>query len=346
MKYFIALISVCIFLCSCTTDLEIPIPEHEPKLTLYAFLTEDRPIDVYLSRSFGILEKITVEDVLVKDAKVEVFKNGQLVDEMVYIDTTIMDTVGIFTYSLGPGQGDTTFYSINTLEGARYFTRPDLEYPKAGDVYRFVVSHDTYGTVQAETLIPEKVDLRNVKVSVDSLKFQDFEGFETNWTAITPNMNDRAGIENFYNIMVGVEYEISQIFPDTTFVDTFRDWTWPGNEIIRDPDGYTYTENEAISDEGYDGQVFSPIFWASLDGYSTGGNIERENKRLIIKAFNMTKAYAQFKTKLRIQTYNRLDGIESAFVPSEPVVIPSNVEGGYGVVGAYNLAEDFVVELR
>lgn len=348
MKYFpiyISLISLVFVFASCSKDLEIPLPQHEAKLTLYSFLTEDEPIDLYVTRSFGILEKVTVDDIAVKDATVELYKNDQLIDVMVYKDTMVQDTIGVYTFSPGPGMPDTTIYDVFFLEGAKYFPSKTLESPKIGDTFRFVVSHPSYGTVQAETKIPEKAMVSNIRIKRDSLTFQDIEGYEMKWTALKMDINDPVGEGDAYNFMVGVDYEQRDVFPDTTYVYESRDWRWPGTEILRDPDGYTYTDNKALTDEGFDGQLITSLWWIDLDGYNFG-NSERVNTQLNIRALSLTKSYAKFQEKLRTQTYNRLSGIESAFVPSEPVVIPSNVEGGYGIVGAFTVSENIVIDLR
>ncbi|MEL6252993.1 MAG: DUF4249 domain-containing protein [Bacteroidota bacterium] len=345
-KYIAIIFLSSLFFSACQRDLNIPLPQHEPRLTLYAFLQAGEPIDLYVMRSFGILENLEDKDVAVADAKVELYKNGSLIDELQYKDTTFTDTLWTYTFSPGQGEPDTTIYYTEVLNGAKYFPSKILDAPKAGETYRFVATHPTYGTAEGETTIPAIPDLSGVKFYADSLSFVDSYGDEMNWSALDLKINDPVGEGNHYNFIIGVDYEVEDFQGG---MEETRDWKWPGLEIISDPDGYTYIQNSPLSDEDFDGQISDKLWWFDLpESFRWSGQEPREvnYNRLLIQGISLSKEYAKFQEKLQLQTYNRLSGIESAFVPSEPIIIPNNVTGGYGVIGSFNVAEEYILELQ
>lgn len=336
------ILALLVVLAGCSTDLEIPFPKHEPKLTLNSFLTPGEPIDLYLTRSFGTLENIDIDEILIRDSKVELFRDGNLIDEMTFVDTLFVDTVYSFSYPLGPGLPDTTVYYTEERQTAKYIPSTNIDLPKAGETYRFVVTHPTYGTASAETTLPAKPILIDGSVVKDSIITRDFDdGYQDKWTAVKIRVDDPAGENNFYNFGAAVQAVNNEFAPQ---IDTFYNWNWATTEIVRDVDGIVYGERGPVSDEEIDGTRGVLYAWIQLPGccgYST--DIQREQYYeyldVNVRVVAMTEAYARFQEKLQLQSESRLDGIESAFLPTEPVVIPSNVEGGYGVVGSFNVAE-------
>ncbi|MEM6802936.1 MAG: DUF4249 family protein [Bacteroidota bacterium] len=338
MNKFIALIFISALIVSaCQRDLDIPLPEHEPRLTLYTFLEEGKPIDLYVLKSFGILDKVEAKDLVVEDAKVELYKNGDLLDVLQYKDTSYKDTINTFYDPVA----DTFIYVTDFLTGAKYFPSKTLDSPMAGETYKFVVSHPTLGTAEGETTIPKKIGYATVSLFKDSLSFVDSYGDRTNWTALDLAVNDPIGLGDHYNFIVGVDYIDEAFDPDRQIQ---REWYWPGQEILSDPDGYTYVRNQPKSDEDFDGGQGQMYWWFTLPRSWRVESERPEYKKILIKGISMSAAYARFQDKLNLQVNSRLFGIENAFVPSESVVIPSNVEGGYGVIASYNVS-DYTIDL-
>lgn len=341
MRFLLSLATaVTLLLAACTTDLEVPFPQHEPKLTLNTFLTEGEPIDLYLTRSFGTLEDATVDKILIRDAQVQLFRNGDLIDNMVFADTMLVDTIFSYSYSPGPGQPDTTVYLIEQRQTAKYLPSQAIDLPRAGETYRFVVTHPSYGTASAETTIPGRPDVLGISIVRDSIETRDFiDGYQDKWTALKVRLNDPGGEENYYNFSTNIGYRYPvMIVPEA---DTVYNWDWAYTNIERDPGGTVYGGVGPLSDRDFDGTRTTLLAWLRLPGccgyFQDTDEDNYEYINLSVQVVSMTEAYARFQEKLDLQRENRLDGIESAFLPTEPVVIPSNVEGGYGVVGAFNV---------
>ena len=342
MKLYSYIIIILVLFISCTKGLDVPLPEHKPKLTLNTFLSEGSPIDLYVSRSFGLLENVALSAIAVPDAEVELWRDGQLLDVMVFVDTIITDTTGIYTENRGPNLPDTTYYFTQNYVGAKYIPSKTLPLPVAGETYAFVVRHPKYGEARGETIIPEKPDILDVRLAKDSLSFQALDyGSKMYWSALEINLQSSQP-DIAYSFLTGIEYEQKDHF-DTTFIFRNFDWRWPGEEILRDPDGYTYTVTRPVRNTLAE-DPFSPLLWLQFPNCCYGGFEQEYNfLKLHLYALSITEDYANYSEKLRTQVDTRLSGLESVFVPSEPVVVPGNVEGGYGLVAAYNVS---VIEIE
>lgn len=324
-----------LFLMACTTNLEVPLPEYPARLTLNTFLTEDQPIDLYLSRSFGLLESIenNVKDILIPDAEVKLYRNGQLIDEMVYLDSTSLDTI---YWSSVFGFPDSFEVVTRDVVFSKFIPSKEIPLPKAGETYRFEVSHPSFESAFAETTIPFPATLLSVERVQDSVEDRDFDdGYLNRFDAIKIRLEDPIGPHG-YNVWG----ELKGLFEGNES-EPFHQQEWCNTEVTRELDGLVYGNALPIPDddfEGGTGELITFYRYQGCCGYPEDIQLAKNNEYQEYKltVFILTKAYADYQTKLIQQRKSRLSGIESVFVPSEPVVIPSNVEGGFGIVGSYN----------
>ncbi|MEM7374015.1 MAG: DUF4249 domain-containing protein [Bacteroidota bacterium] len=320
---------------ACTTNLEVPLPEHPARFTLNTFLTEGQPIDLYVSRSFGLLESVenNVKDILIPDAEVKLYKNGQFLDEMVFVDSSSLDTIYLSSVF---GFPDSFEVVTRDLVSSKFVPSKELPLPVAGDIYRFEVSHPDYEPASAETRIPFPATLLSVQRVIDSVEDRDFDdGYLNRFDAIKIRLEDPSG-PNGYNVWGELMYTNPEYGPDT-----MMQAEWSNTEVVRELDGLVYGNALPIPDTEFDGGIGELITFYRYQGCcGYPEDIQQGRKNIFhqykLKVFVLTEAYATYQTKFIQQRQSRLDGIESVFVPSEPVVIPSNVEGGFGIVGAYN----------
>ncbi|MEM6801975.1 MAG: DUF4249 family protein [Bacteroidota bacterium] len=112
-KIFPYLLLILIILnCSCQKIITIDIPKDYSRLVIHAFLTPQERIEANISRTTPLLATIP-EDLSVADAKVSVFENGNLLEQLVY-------------------GGEGNYYVASNLR------------PKAGNNYHFEVAAEGF----------------------------------------------------------------------------------------------------------------------------------------------------------------------------------------------------------
>ncbi|MEM9721781.1 MAG: DUF4249 family protein [Bacteroidota bacterium] len=320
---------------SCTRDLDIPFPEHQPLLTLNTFLVEGGTPFLQVSRSFGALETITDSSIIVKDAVVELWKDGVKLSNFQYKDTLQSDTV--YIEEITPGQFE--YYVEETRTGV-YLPTSDIEPLAAFDLVEFQASHPAYGNASAEVTITPEPEILGVELVKDSIITRDFDdGYQDKWTALKVQVNDPGEIANYYNFSAVINYW--QDFGQQQGTDTLR---WPqivATEIVREADGVVYGENGPISDQEFDGQAHTIVVYLRLPGCcGYAEDLAQEDEftyySVDVNTFMLDASYGIFQQKRELQRYNRTEGIEGALIPTEPVSVVGNVEGGYGLIGSFN----------
>lgn len=185
LKYiyvFIALSTV--FLHSCDEDsfsqvVTIDIPEHEPRpvVKLQTHFNDERPLDVLISNSKGILDPDSITKVPT-DAEVKLYKNDELLTDFVYFANG-------HKYVTGAGGAE------------EYIT--DL----AGDVYRLEAKIPGYETVNVEQIMPAKPKLLSASYEVEGTIDED--GYRVDELIV--EVEDVApGETNYYGLVLNYVY--------------------------------------------------------------------------------------------------------------------------------------------
>jgi len=329
-----------LLLCSCENALRVDLPEHESKLTLNAILTEGRPIDLYLTRSFGLTEEKETWELAVEDARVELWINGELKDVMKFEKGVGVDTLFSYWYPLPDGR-DSVVYAEQEIAYAKYIPSTEIALPVAGDLIEFRASHPLYGEASGNTRIPAFPEVLSVDYVKDSVSTRDFDdGYRDRWSSLKIRLANATEGETAYNLVNRITYAYPLNQPDV--LDTTAFWQWAFTEITRSADGIVYGNNSPIADTSVlaDGGTLHAWFqFPGCCGYAETilDEPNYDYQKMDIRLLVLTKEYADFQDKLNLQKTNRSQGLESVFIPSEPVVIPSNVEGGYGMVGSYQV---------
>ncbi|MEL6134873.1 MAG: DUF4249 domain-containing protein [Bacteroidota bacterium] len=337
MKHILYILSLSLLLTavSCEVNLDVPIPEHTPRLTLNTFLSPDNFLQLYISRSFGIADDVNDSSILVTDAEVSIFRDGEFLDVMVFRDTVINDT---FMTTIQTSDTSIIFQSIQSWPGSTYFTKEPQRNPLPGETYTFVVTHPTLGEAEATTTIPEAIEIQDVDLVVDSIQNRDLEGFEASWNAMNIRFNDPGDQENFYKFYYFAQYEQERF--SSGGVDTLGQGSQLGIDLQQTADGFQFADLSPLSDTEFNGaSPAQATTWFQLftNSFDINGNPVPPNIiEVEIELFSMDKEYAIFSEKKLLQDASYTTGIESAFFPAEPVILNSNVKGGYGLVGSFN----------
>lgn len=343
MKKIALYIAACLLLTGCQTDLDIPFPEHTPLLTLNTYLVEGEPFFLSVSRSYGATENVqSINDttILVKDAEVSVWKDGQKLMDLVY------QTEGIELFLVE--EPDTSYFFPLVFDLNVYRSSDSTMLPEVGEEYEFRASHPTYGNASATVVAVPRVEVLDAELIPDSITTTDFDGYQDRWTALNITLRDPGQLRNGYLIAARLDAVFDFYDFDGTDLVLLRDtgevYSPVYTEIIQDGDGVFYGEISPIMDMDFDGQTTTLTVWVRLPnccGYPSDFQDfgEVETLGVDLQVYLLDEDLAVFKEKHDLQRFSRTEGIVSAILPREPVSVVSNVEGGYGIVGSYSVTE-------
>lgn len=345
---FICLLLVLVCLISaCEVDLEVPLPDHDPKLAVFGYWRAGEPLDVYVYHSRGININDDPQNFLVPDAEVILYKDGAVFDTLDFINSPILDTVGTRVIN-----GDTVSV-IRPYEGAKYSPAPLLPLPKAGEYYTVKVSHTSYPEASAGVIIQPKPVINDYTLIPDSITFRDQQGGAARtWGVFTVNLLDQQPEQNYYLFFAESEFRRTMNFGGQTSIDTIVERRWAHTSIKRSIEGIYYGETLPLSDSTFEGQsgdlscyLYLPkerevLFAPHPDSVTTA---LLTPTRIRIFTFLLSDEYGAYHSAIRLQSSSRLRGIEQAFFNSEAVFLPSNVAGGYGVIGSLNFCESYIL---
>jgi hypothetical protein len=339
LTYFLPLLGI-FALISCQADLEVPLPKHEEKLVVFAYLKAGDPLDIYVYRSQGVGTNDALENYIVEDAIVELFRDGELIDTLYFQNTPILDTIGIDII------GGDTLYNERTYEGAKYTPHAHVKLPEIGELYSVRVTHPAYNSVEAETIIQPEPNISRIHLGIDSIITYDLNGGVPRiWTALYTSIDDVNPNPNYYHFFFELEYERRAEIDGQIQLDTFVSRRWADMNIERALEGYYYGESYPLSDDGFNGtsgELLSFLYMPKQEELilSPGNPILATNRplRMNIFAFLLSEAYGEYQQALYLQRNGRASGIglDNIFFNSEPVTLTGNIKGGYGMFGSMN----------
>jgi hypothetical protein len=154
MKYQVLIFALLLGWSGCVTDLEVPLPEHDPLLVVECVLRPGQAPFLFLTRSYAINEVVTPADILVGDATVEIWSEGQRLSTLPYRDTLLR------------------FDPIEPADPERdisgHYHDPSL-IVEAGKTYELRVSHPDYPDLRAVSQVPSIPEIVDVQLFRDSI---------------------------------------------------------------------------------------------------------------------------------------------------------------------------------
>lgn len=305
IKYVFLGLCILITILSCTKEISIDIPKRKPQLviesTLVPYSSNSKSLGVKVTSTRSIFNSSTVEPIT--DAIVLLYKNGVFMDTLVYDSSNYAK---FYPCGFGPMQG-----------------------PLAGEVYRIKVSSEGFNSVEAETVIPEKVSIEDV--SINRIGFFDDSGLV--YSNLKIIFTDPPEKENYYEIVVttiGNEYKTENYhsltshepfivsephYPDVTRIDLknpirllFNDKTFSDQRIELD---CYYFANQIIGGE----HILTSVI-------------------LAVQLRNVSKEYYLFQTTLLHSCYNSEADI--LYGLGEPLNVISNITNGHGIFAGFN----------
>ncbi|WNJ15954.1 DUF4249 domain-containing protein [Pontibacter sp. G13] len=307
--------SLLMILAACETVVSIPLPEHQPKLVVYGILNADSALEIQVSRSYGWNEEGGDSTEFLDDAVVEI----QIGNE----SPVRLDYEEEYTPWSWPNQ----------VIGSYIDPQIDLS---EGDSIKLTVSHPDYPSVEASTkMIPEltisAVELRqNIarEIYEDGSK-GDFQSL------LSVSLTDDPETRNYYSFEIaGVIYEDSMGF------DTHLGYSSAGFAEIGGSGGAYNSGGWLLSDDDFNGSLVQlDLLLYLYDPSSWFEPFTGQVKYVILHSKVYGGEWGTYWEKYRIQQQAN-SGFD--LIPPEAVIVNSNVEGGYGVLGSWTTRTDTI----
>jgi hypothetical protein len=314
---FISTAILLIFAVGCETTEKIDeFPLRPSKLVVNSYFTADSAWAVQVSKSLSVLDNADIK--FINDASITIYEND------VWLDT------------LNASDGGGWYYSDRTR-------------PSAGKKYSIEVTTPKFeNTVTAEEILPEAVPITDVKISIIDSSFYRNSWIEGNGKLVEEingnvegtidiTFSDPAGINNYYQISAFSYYTYIDYIFDPENPETMDSIIYYNKEEVRfstdDPvadNADNYISKLYFSDDIIDGQDYQ--LKLEFDTW-----INSYDKEYYVELISMNKAGYLYRKSVK-------EYLNSSGDPfSEPVLIYSNIENGFGIFAGYSTVYDSVM---
>ena len=249
IKYLISAFALVVF-SSCGSDffesaVEVEIPDHTPTIVISGVIEEDAELfETYVSFS----QSKNTQSILtpLSDAKVQLFKDGTLLSDLAYVDSTER-----FTAVLAPG---------------------DLS---SGSNYRIEAEHPDYASVYAEQSMPNAISIDDFEYTPDGTVDQFGEPADRFKVTFT----DRSGETNYYLVNAQLQQSFFNGNDTITYTQVVELMTLDPSIV------YGYSEDSyvgfpMISDAAFPGKKYDLLFNAYQLFLEEGDEIKIELKTI------------------------------------------------------------------
>lgn len=248
---------------------------------------------------------------MLPDATVELFKDGELISNFVYRDTTVED-----------------WRTGGTLQIGKFVA--EGFFAKAGETYELKVSHPDYPSASATATTPPKVRFIKGEFVLDAGRKVYEDGYTEQQSLFRLTIKDTAAFDNFYKLESLFFTSLDLFGPgeDTVLMQVYN----LQGEAMLAGDGSLESTSRFVSDETFSGQEKTIDFLVSMPYIFINNTPVIDYDIFGFEGVVSTsfKPYKNYIEKLELQRSSQ-DGI--GFLPSEPVVVDSNIENGYGMWG-------------
>lgn len=291
---------------SCETTEKIDdFPLRPSKLVVNSYFSADSVWAIQVSKSLSVLDNADLQ--MVNNVSIDVFKNDELIDTI-----------------RGPGQDG--------------WYRSDLSLPEAGENYSINVSTPDFSSViYAEDIAPEPVPISKVSFTlIDSSFYYDHYLTETGdeyYTRIygmvegrfNITISDPAAMENYYQLSL-YAYNEGYYYHEDSIISyrEKRQIYFTTNDPVAGDNDDSHRSSLLFSDDIFNGQNYQ-LKVAIIDHNAT------LDKEYVIELLSFTRAGYLYRRS--VEDYRNSKG--DPF--SEPVLIYSNIENGFGIFAGYGV---------
>ena len=309
MKHILPIISA-LLLSSCYQEINLDDyrdKEGENVLTLNSIVNPDSVVQAYATRTYFYPDKHN-KPTYVNNLDIELWINDRYIQTMTFNDS-------IYESDVYPNVGDKVHLRTQFMNKE----------------------------VSATDLIPHEVEIESVEVTLEGPMYIFWEDdmVYTYYITFTDNPNE----ENYYYLRFRDGYfgrDLDGFNFDGEFV--FQQLRQQVNDIIP---GYELNPILGLpfSDAGINGKTHTLVV-KEIDqegGHRYGKKPYPNEKLTKIQLFAISKEY--YKYLFDILRYNVDSGISGGLIDigvAEPMKLYSNIDGGIGIMGAYNLDEEII----
>ncbi|MDR0560604.1 MAG: DUF4249 domain-containing protein [Prevotellaceae bacterium] len=221
---------------------------------------------------------------------------------------------------------------FDTLIGVHSYYK-FISHLKTGDRVEFSAHTSKHGTVKGYDIVPEIVaEIKNI----EPLWFKR-DGF--GYLRLLVTVRDNPDEKNFYRIVVRTNAVL--INPSIQEVDNRWDLkeVFVDDEILfntateKNGEGKTPDYYRIFSDEMFQGKEYTLNIYIRNDNFTENVNFDYVRQSVKVEIHTLSEKLYQ-----NLHSQELASGI-TGDVFSEPVKIYTNMQGGYGILGIYNVAE-------
>ena len=223
---------------------------------------------------------------------------------------------------IGVFENGNHLFDLQSL-GYGYYIKDNF-YPVVGETYSLEATFGSYKKIQASTIIPTKVPI----FSFDTLSIEvedEYNGRETHYIGKL-KYKDPGGRDNQYQLSCRVWYKNE--FGDEIWYDQAI-WVAESETMLFDNSYGSLLWSDKYT-EGKDVEIRFVFF----NTYKYDKSLAAETEIIRFKFFFQSINHDYYTYLKSLNMYYESGGSEDPF--SEPVVIFSNIENGYGIFGSYN----------
>ncbi|RMG64857.1 MAG: DUF4249 domain-containing protein [Bacteroidetes bacterium] len=300
-------------LLSCERELEVPLPTHQPRLVANCLVRSGEVFQVFVSRSFGLNENVNESDIYLPDARVELWRDGQL-EEVLQLR-----------------QGDSVTVSTSDAWTRYGYFSEHLAEPATS--YQLVVTHPDFPALRQDMVMPSLPQVSGFEFIPEAGINEDGDRIQRRLASL----QDPPDTANHYRL-IGFYRERALDTSQTQFPSRSINTTW---EPLGQPSADWTSLGYLLPDTDFDGQSVRLVFEGDFLDFLNEPDELYEPAYLAMEwqswnepAYRLAKEYAE-----HVSSYRLID-LEILFASQAPLPMYSNAEGGLGVFGGYTVRRD------
>lgn len=310
MKKTLPIFLLVILSFSCQKELEIKLPDFDPKPVVNCLFSTDTNFVINLSHSISLNDSVKVD---IENAKCYLFSDEILIDSLSYISD------GFYKSNIKPEQGK--YYKLKVIS---------TNFDEVSSISYIPVTPQILNIEQQDFAVPPPVYSSDIT-----------ENVPLNKLSIT--FLDDANVENYYELKILIKRYWADI-QENQIQRCPRLFSY--DEVIRNEDILDYEPNLFVfSDSLFNGQTKTIDFLYKQDGITMGCNSDDcvyfyGQYRIYYKFRAISKEMYDYRKSLIKHVYNQpTTGFE---VFGDPVPMYSNIKNGLGVFAGYTEVYDSI----